>query len=57
MPFSKPSLLLSALTGDPAALYSQLGRPSIAPERLLPARLLQAFYSVRSKRLLIEQLD
>jgi transposase len=39
------------------ALYSHLGRPSIAPERLLRALLLQTFYSVRSERLLIEQLD
>jgi transposase len=48
---------LSALSGEFAALYSHLGRPSIAPERLLRALLLQAFYSVRSERLLIEQLD
>jgi transposase len=33
-------------------LYARLGRPSIAPEKLLRALLLQAFYSVRSKRLL-----
>lgn len=38
-------------------LYSDLGRPSIAPERLLRALLLQIFYSIRSERLLIEQLD
>jgi transposase len=48
---------LSALSGAFAALYSHLGRPSIAPERLLRALLLQAFYSVRSERLLMEQLD
>ena len=48
---------LSALSGEFAALYSHLGRPSIAPERLLRALLLQAFYSVRSERLLMEQLD
>jgi hypothetical protein len=40
-----------------AGLYAQVGRPSIAPERLLRALLLQIFYSVRSERLLIEQLD
>lgn len=40
-----------------AKLYSPMGRPSIAPERLLRALLLQAFYSVRSERLLMEQLD
>jgi transposase len=38
-------------------LYSSMGRPSIAPEKLLRALLLQAFYSVRSERLLMEQLD
>lgn len=38
-------------------LYSQIGRPSIAPEKLLRALLLQAFYSVRSERQLMEQLD
>jgi transposase len=40
-----------------AKLYSDVGRPSIAPERLLRALLLQIFYSVRSERLLMEQLD
>jgi transposase len=39
-----------------ARLYAQVGRPSIAPERLLRALLLQIFYSVRSERLLMEQL-
>ena len=48
---------LSALSGEFETLYSHLGRPSIPPERLLRALLLQAFYSVRSERLLIEQLD
>jgi transposase len=38
-------------------LYSEVGRPSIAPERLLRTLLLQIFYSVRSERLLMEQLD
>src|SRR5258705_9288067 len=38
-------------------IYSRVGRPSIAPERLLRALLLQALYSVRSERLLMEQLD
>jgi len=40
-----------------ARLYSEVGRPSIAPERLLGALLLQIFYSVRSERLLVEQLQ
>jgi transposase len=38
-------------------LYSKVGRPSIAPERLLRSLLLQIFYSVRSERMLIEQLQ
>src|SRR6202795_3397343 len=38
-------------------LYSDVGRPSIAPERLLRSLLLQIFYSVRSERMLIEQLQ
>ena len=38
-------------------LYAQVGRPSIAPERLLRALLLQIFYSIRSERLLMEQLN
>src|ERR1700720_1830439 len=39
------------------AIYARSGRPSIAPERLLRALLLQVLYSVRSERLLMEQLD
>lgn len=39
------------------ALYASHGRPSIPPERLLRAQLLQLFYSIRSERLLMEQLD
>jgi transposase len=38
-------------------LYARLGRPSIAPEKLLRAHLLQQLYSIRSERLLMEQLD
>jgi transposase len=38
-------------------LYARLGRPSIAPEKLLRALLLQVLYSVRSERLLMEQLQ
>jgi transposase len=40
-----------------AKLYSDVGRPSIAPERLLRSLLLQIFYSVRSERMLMEQLQ
>jgi transposase len=38
-------------------LYARLGRPSIPPEKLLRAQLLQVLYSVRSERQLMEQLD
>ncbi len=38
-------------------LYANTGRPSIPPERLLRALLLQVFYSVRSERMLVEQLE
>src|SRR5213082_69700 len=38
-------------------LYARAGRPSIAPEKLLRALLLQLLYTVRSERLLMEQLD
>jgi transposase len=48
---------LSALEREFAALYSPIGRPSIAPEKLLRAMLLQAFYSIRSDRLLRERLE
>ena len=48
---------LSDLSGDFAAMYARLGRPSIAPEKLLRASLLQAFYSVRSERQLMERLE
>ncbi len=39
------------------AMYSQVGRPSIAPEKLLRAQLLQMLYSVRSERLMMEEID
>src|SRR5436190_23618524 len=48
---------LAALSADFAALYSGVGRPSIPPEMLLRAMLLQAFYSVRSERQLMERLQ
>ena len=48
---------LTALTDEFQQLYALNGRPSIAPEKLLRALLLQAFYSVRSERQLMEQLD
>ncbi len=48
---------LAALSGDFAALYSGMGRPSVPPEKLLRAMLLQVFYSIRSERQLMERLD
>lgn len=48
---------LGALKGEFAALYSPIGRPSIPPEKLLRAMLLQALYSIRSERLLMERLE
>jgi transposase len=48
---------LRSLSSDLEALYAKGGRPSIAPERLLRALLLQVLYSIRSERLLVEQLD
>jgi transposase len=48
---------LAAMERDFATLYSGTGRPSIAPEKLLRATLLQAFYSVRSERQLMERLE
>ena len=49
--------ILREMTREFDALYAQHGRPSIPPERLLRAQLLQLFYSIRSERLLMEQLD
>jgi transposase len=48
---------LQALSPAFEKLYAPIGRPSIPPEKLLRALLLQAFYSVRSERQLMEQLD
>src|SRR5689334_16364332 len=48
---------LASLNERFEALYSPMGRPSIPPEMLLRATLLQAFFSVRSERMLMEQID
>ena len=48
---------LTALSPQLATLYAHTGRPSIAPEKLLRALLLQVLYSLRSERLLMEQLQ
>lgn len=48
---------LKSLSSRFAGLYSGIGRRSIAPEKLLRALLLQVLFSIRSERMLIEQLD
>jgi transposase len=49
--------VLGELNGNLGKLYASEGRPSIPPEQLLSALLLQAFYGIRSERQLMEQLD
>ena len=49
--------VLRSLSGEFAKLYAATGRASIAPEYMLRALLLQAFYSIRSERQLVEQID
>ena len=48
---------LKSLSGEFEKLYSPIGRESIPPERLMRALLLQAFYSIRSERQLVERID
>ena len=48
---------LERLSGEFDALYSSAGRPSVPPERLLRALLLQAFYGIRSERQIMERLE
>src|ERR1700751_5567128 len=48
---------LKALSPTFSQLYSAFGRPSIPPEKLLRALLLQVLYTVRSERMLMEQLE
>ena len=48
---------LDRLSADFAGIYAPSGRPSIAPEKLLRALLLQAFFSIRSERQLMEQIS
>ena len=49
--------VLASLDADFDQLYASTGRPSIPPESMLRALLLQVFFSVRSERLLVEQID
>jgi len=48
--------VLQDLSAEFDAMYAELGRPSIPPERLLKAKLLQALYTIRSENLLVEAL-
>jgi transposase len=48
---------LSDLSADFEAMYAPLGRSSIPPEKLLRASLLQAFYTIRSERQLMDRLE
>ena len=48
---------LKEMSRDFSSMYSAIGRPSIPPEKLIRARLLQILYSIRSERMLIEQLN
>jgi transposase len=48
---------LRSLDGVLGAMYAKTGRSSVAPEKLIRALLLQVFYSIRSERQLMEQLD
>ena len=49
--------ILKQLSPQFSKMYAKVGRPSIPPEQLLRAQLLQMFYSVRSERLLMEEMD
>src|SRR5438445_12312118 len=49
--------ILTQLSRRFDTMYARVGRPSIAPEKLLRAQLLQMLYSIRSERLLMEELD
>jgi len=49
--------VLESLSGEFDKLYAATGRPSVAPEYVLRALLLQVFYSIRSERMLVEQID
>ena len=49
--------VLAGMSGVFSAAYAPIGRPSIAPEKLLRALLLQALYTIRSERQLMERID
>ena len=49
--------VLASLSPRFAKMYSDIGRPSIPPEQLLRALLLQSLYTARSERLMMEEID
>lgn len=49
--------LLASMSSEFDAAYSKAGRPSVPPEMLLKALLLQILFSIRSERLLVESID
>jgi transposase len=49
--------VLTQLSRRLDTMYARVGRPSITPEKLLRAQLLQMLYSIRSERLLMEEID
>lgn len=49
--------LLATMDQEFEAVYAKTGRPSVPPERLLKAMLLQILFTIRSKRLLVENID
>src|SRR5258708_20946363 len=49
--------VLATLSSKFTRMYSDIGRPSIAPEKLLRTLLLQVLYTIRSERMLMEQLE
>jgi transposase len=51
------NVALAELDGAFSGLYDRIGRPSIAPERLLRATLLQLLYTIRSERQLVERIE
>ena len=50
-------VVLTSLSPRFDSMYAAMGRPSIPPEKLLRAQLLQMLYSIRSERLLMEEMD
>jgi len=49
--------VLATMDKEFGAVYAKTGRPSVPPERLLKAMLLQILFTIRSERLLVERID